>query len=41
MRECFLLKLLNHPNIIKVHDCYKTSEGHFVSVMEYKEGYDF
>lgn len=39
-REALLLKLLNHQNIIKVHDFYKTKEGCFVYLMEYKEGYD-
>ena len=26
-REALLLRLLNHQNIIKVHDFYKTKDG--------------
>jgi len=31
---------LNHENIIKVKDFYKVPRGDFISIMEYRDGYD-
>jgi len=31
---------LNHENIIKVKDFFKLSKGDFISIMEFRDGYD-
>ena len=38
-REALLLRLLDHPNIIKVNHYFKTNYGVFCSLMEYKDCY--
>ena len=40
IQETFLLNKLNHENIIKVKDFYKVIDGKFISIMEYRDGYD-
>jgi len=40
IQETLLLKNLNHENIIKVKDFYRLTSGDFISVMEYRDGYD-
>ena len=39
MNEALLLKNLDHPNVIKVHDFFKTPFGLFCIVMDYAEGF--
>jgi len=40
IQETLLLKKLNHENIIKVKDFYRVISGDFISIMEYRDGYD-
>ena len=39
LREALLLKNLDHPNVIKVHDFFKTTFGLFCIVMDFSEGF--
>ena len=39
LREALLLKNLDHPNVIKVHDFFKTPFGLFCIVMDFSEGF--
>lgn len=40
LREAKILELLNHPNIIKFHEVYKTRRGKLCIVMEYADAGD-
>jgi len=39
-QEAKVMKMLNHPNIIKIHDVYKTKKQFLYIVMEYASGGD-
>ncbi len=40
LRESKILEALNHPNIIKFKEVYKTKDGKLCIVMDYAEGGD-
>jgi len=40
IQETLLLNKLQHENIIKVKDFFKLIDGKFISIMEYRDGYD-
>jgi len=38
LREAKILEVLNHPNIVKFHEVYKTKKGKLCIVMDYADG---
>lgn len=39
-REAKILEVLNHPNIIRFKEVYKTKKGQLCIVMDYADGKD-
>jgi NIMA (never in mitosis gene a)-related kinase len=40
LREAKILEVLNHPNIIRFREVYKTKKGKLCIVMDYADGGD-
>jgi NIMA (never in mitosis gene a)-related kinase len=40
IKEAKILELLNHPNIVKFREVYRTKKGKLCIVMEYADGGD-
>ena len=40
LREAKILEVLDHPNIIRFREVYKTKKGKLCSVMDYADGGD-
>jgi NIMA (never in mitosis gene a)-related kinase len=38
LREAKILEVLNHPNIVRFHEVYKTKKGKLCIVMDYADG---
>ena len=41
LKEAKIMKELNHPNIIKYYEAYKTRKGNLCIVMEYADSFLF
>ena len=39
LKESKILEALNHPNIVKFKEVYKTKKGKLSIIMEYADGY--
>jgi NIMA (never in mitosis gene a)-related kinase len=40
LKEAKILEMLNHPNIVKFREVYKTKRGKLCIVMDYADGND-
>ena len=40
LKEAQILKVFNHPNIVRFRESYKTKKGHLCIVMDFVDGGD-